>query len=268
MADSIDVGSWAGLLQSTITGRLTYIPTTTDFLDRYGLEIAGTLVGYGISTFINLARPYLAEPPPAQRAPRRRMNGDFGVDTLPPDVTVDPQTGDVVLTDTGAGGADTVFDPGALDLGGLTSVAHAIGGGGMMRTGGAGAALGAAGVVAGGLTLRAMSQIVAGAILKLKQALGGGGFLTASGIASFGARTWSAITQWAARNPGLSVISTLVGLGLTVEEAAHFLAWGATHKRRRRRRGISYRDMRTTRRTMGRVISMAQQLRALCGAVP
>jgi hypothetical protein len=111
-------------------------------------------------------------------------------------------------------------------------------------------------------------QIVAGAILKLKQALGGGGFLTAGGIASFGSKTWTALTSWAARNPGLSVISTLVGLGLTVEEAAHFLAWGATRKRRRRHRGISYRDMRTTRRTMSRVISMGAQLRALCGAVP
>jgi hypothetical protein len=119
-----------------------------------------------------------------------------------------------------------------------------------------------------GLALRGMSQVVAGAILKLKQVMGGGGFLTAGGIGAFGARTWSALTAWAAKNPSMSVISLLVSLGLTVEEAAHFLAWGSTHKRRRRHRGISYRDMRTTRRTMGRVISMSQQLRALCGAVP
>jgi len=173
----------------------------------------------------------------------------------------------------GSGGPDVNMPAdwgGALDLGGLPSVVGDIANaaqGGLVPVG-AGAAVGDAGVVAGGLALRSMSQIVAGAILKLKQTLGGGGFLTAGGIASFGARTWQALTSWATRNPGLSVISTLVGLGLTVEEAAHFLAWGAVHKRRRRHRGISYRDMRTTRRTMSRVISMSHQLRALCGAVP
>src|SRR6267143_613417 len=145
-------------------------------------------------------------------------------------------------------------------VGGISGASQ---GGGLIPTAGTAAAMGSL----GGLAMR-VPQIVAGAILKLKQALGGGGFLTAGGIASFGSRTWTALTSWAARNPGLSVISTLVGLGLTVEEAAHFLAWGATKKRRRRHRGISFRDMRTTRRTMSRVISMSQQLRALCGAVP
>ena len=174
----------------------------------------------------------------------------------------------------GAGGPDINLGDwaGAIDLGNVAStVGGLVGasqGGGLIPAGGAAAAVGAAGVAAGGLALRSMSSLVAGAILKLKQVLGGGGFLTAGGIASFGARTWTALTSWAARNPGLSVISTLVGLGLTVEEAAHFLAWGAVRKRRRRHRGISYRDMRTTRRTMGRVISMSHQLRALCGAVP
>jgi len=186
-------------------------------------------------------------------------------------------TGPSIPDDWGSGGPDINIpagqDPfgGALDLGSVVStvggLAGASQGGGLMPVGAAGA-LGAGAVVAGGLGLRAMSQIVAGAILKLKQSLGGGGFLTASGIASFGARTWSALTSWAARNPGLSVISTLVGLGLTVEEAAHFLAWGATRKRKRHRRGISYRDMRTTRRTMSRVISMSHQLRVLCGGAP
>lgn len=160
------------------------------------------------------------------------------------------------------GGAD-------VNLGTVGQVVGALGGGSgnFVRTGGAAAALGGAALVGGGLALR-MSQVVAGAILKLKQAMGGGGFLTAGGIASWGAKTWEALTSWAVRNPGLSVISTLVGLGLTVEEAAHFLAWGATRKRRKRRRGISYRDMRTTRRTMSRVLSMSAQLRALCGAAP
>jgi hypothetical protein len=184
---------------------------------------------------------------------------------------VDYPTGTNGGGDWGSGGPDiNIPASGALDLGGIVStvggIAGASQGGGMVPVGAAGAVLGA-GAVAGGLALR-MSSVVAGAILKLKQTLGGGGFLTAGGIASFGARTWQALTSWAARNPGLSVISTLVGLGLTVEEAAHFLAWGAVHKRRRRHRGISFRDMRTTRRTMSRVISMSHQLRALCGAVP
>lgn len=202
------------------------------------------------------------------------MNGNgFGID---------PTTGGEFPTDYppdggwGSGGPDINLPsssdyPGALDLGGVVStvggIVGASQGGGMVPTGGAAAVVGA-GAAVGGLALRGMSQIVAGAILKLKQTLGGGGFLTASGIGAFGARTWAALTGWATRNPGLSVISTLVGLGLTVEEAAHFLAWGAVHKRRRRHRGISYRDMRTTRRTMSRVISMSHQLRALCGAVP
>lgn len=181
--------------------------------------------------------------------------GEWGDYTPVDDTTV---TGDVF----GGGGPD-------VNLGNLgsSSLGQVLSGGGMIRTNAA-AAVGGAAVIGGGMALRAMSQIVAGAILKLKQAMGGGGFLTASGIASFGSKTWQALTSWAARNPGLSVISTLVGLGLTVEEAAHFLAWGATRRRKRHRRGISWRDMRTTKRTMGRVISMSQQLRALCGAVP
>jgi hypothetical protein len=178
-------------------------------------------------------------------------------------------TGADMPTDTwGSGGPDiNLPSGGSVDWGSIASTVGGISGasqgGGLIPTTGTAAAMG----TVGGLAMR-VPQIVAGAILKLKQALGGGGFLTAGGIASFGSKTWTALTGWAARNPGLSVISTLVGLGLTVEEAAHFLAWGATRKRRRHRRGITWRDMRTTRRTMGRVISMSQQLRALCGAVP
>jgi len=183
--------------------------------------------------------------------------GNGGLEFPPVDIPTDPGF------DVGGGFGD-------VNLGTIGDVIGDLAGGGSSGAGGMmPVASPAAAVGAGaGLALRGMSQIVAGAILKLKQALGGGGFLTAGGIASFGSRTWAALTSWAARNPGLSVISTLVGLGLTVEEAAHFLAWGSTRRRRRHRRGISYRDMRTTRRTMSRVISMSHQLRALCGAVP
>lgn len=210
-----------------------------------------------------------SEAPPTQEDPPMANGNGFG--------GVDPWgagefgTTDPYPTDTwGSGGPDVNLpsDFGLpTDIGNIVSTVGGISGasqgGGLVPTAQTASAMGAV----GGLAMR-VPQIVAGAILKLKQALGGGGFLTAGGIASFGSKTWTALTSWAARNPGLSVISTLVGLGLTVEEAAHFLAWGATRKRRRHRRGISYRDMRTTRRTMSRVLSMGQQLRALCGAVP
>jgi hypothetical protein len=181
---------------------------------------------------------------------------------------MDPMVMDQGIFGGGASDPFGGFAGGMPDLSGITSVGGAIGG--MVPTAStASASPVAAAMGAGaGLALRGMSQMVAGAILKLKQVIGGGGFLTAGGLASFGAKTWQAVTSWAAKNPGLSVISFLVSLGLTVEEAAHFLAWGTTRKRRHRRRGISYRDMRTTKRTMSRVISMSHQLRALCVAVP
>lgn len=107
-----------------------------------------------------------------------------------------------------------------------------------------------------------ISPIVRQALIKLAQTLGSSG----RSLIGFGRRTWSAITAWVQRNPGTSAIGLLTGLGLTVEEAAHFLAWGATTKRRRRARGISARDLRITRRTTRKLVSMTQTLRELCGA--
>jgi hypothetical protein len=198
------------------------------------------------------------------------MNGDFGMgpgwggdvigspDTTPVGDTVDPNTG--IMT----GGADTVFSgisnvlgSGVLSGGGMSDT------GSLLRTAMGAQAMGSV----GGLAVR-MSNIVAGAILKLKQTLGGGGFLTAGGLSSFGAKTWRALSAWATKNPTVSIISILVSLGLTIEEAAHFMAWGTTRSKRRRHRGITARDMRTTRRTMVKVINMSQKLRQLCVAVP
>lgn len=180
--------------------------------------------------------------------------GEFGTDYTPvDDTTIDPGFG--------AGGPDVDLS-GALNLG--TSLLSSGGGvGSLIRTAGSAQAMGAVSAV-GGIALR-MSSIVAGAILKLKQTLGGGGFLTAAGIASFGRKTWAALSSWSARNPSVSIISTLVGLGLTVEEAAHFISWGVTHRRKRRARGITGTDLRTTGRTIRKLTRYQQMLRTFCG---
>lgn len=118
----------------------------------------------------------------------------------------------------------------------------------------------------GGAIVR-LPQIVAVAIFKLWQRLRGvrAGTITESALSRYGARTWSQITRWVRANPGSSAIVLLTGLGLTVHEAAHFLAWGATRRARHRRRGVSARDLRNARRTMRTVLGMARQLRELCG---
>jgi hypothetical protein len=59
------------------------------------------------------------------------------------------------------------------------------------------------------------------------------------------------------------VLTLLLGLGLTAEEAAHFIAWGAAKKRRRRVRGISASALRTTRRTIRKVVRISHDLRLL-----
>jgi len=109
-----------------------------------------------------------------------------------------------------------------------------------------------------------MAPAVFNAIVKLSQRLGGAG----RSVAGYGARVWAQLSSWAAKNPGVSLVSLLVSLGLTVEEAAHFIAWGTAHKRHARGRGISSRDLRTTRRTVRKVISMQRNLAQLCGGMP
>lgn len=112
----------------------------------------------------------------------------------------------------------------------------------------------------------AMSVALANAIAKLAARLGislGSGSLSA--LTRTGTRVWQALTGFASRHPGLSLFSMLTALGLTAEEAASFIAWGSTRRRRRRSRGISARDLRTTRRTIRSVVSISASLRALTG---
>jgi hypothetical protein len=121
------------------------------------------------------------------------------------------------------------------------------GGGGMIQTGG----------------LTKITQLLATAVFKLAERLGIPLAATTASVSRVGGRVWASITAFAARNPGLNVLTLLLGLGLTAEEAAHFLAWGATKKRRRRGRGISAANLRITRRTIRKVVRISHDLRAL-----
>lgn len=142
----------------------------------------------------------------------------------------------------------------------VTTAARALGIGGTVATAG--------GIIAG--AAGAMSNIVTGAIFKLRQRLFGvtGLTMTAGALAGWGRKIWGQLTAWVQRNPGTSAIAFLTGLGLTVEEAAHFLAWGATHKKKRRRYGITAGSLKTTRRTIRTITSMSRNLAAMCTTVP
>lgn len=97
------------------------------------------------------------------------------------------------------------------------------------------------------------------AVLKLARVFGISAAASRTPLA-YARRIWTALTGWASRNPGVSLLSMLVSLGLTAEEAAHFLAWGATQKKRRRRGGITASQLRTTRRTMRTITRMYHSL--------
>lgn len=122
--------------------------------------------------------------------------------------------------------------------------------GGMMPVAGPGAGLIAAGV--------------ATAIGKLAQRLGMALSPTVASFTRVGRRIWGSITAFTARHPGTSAVAMLVALGLSVEEASEFLIWGQ-RRRRRRRRGISAADLRTTKRTVRKVLNIVRDLRGLSG---
>jgi len=101
-----------------------------------------------------------------------------------------------------------------------------------------------------------MTTAVAGAISKLARIAGV--VLTPSNLARQGLRLWTSATAFARRHPGVSVVSFLASLGLSIQEAGEFLSWGQSRQRRRRRRGISWSDIRRTRR----VIRVMRQMEA------
>lgn len=96
-----------------------------------------------------------------------------------------------------------------------------------------------------------MTRAVVGAIVKLAGRLGV--VVTATNIGRVGARLWRSVSGLARRYPGVSILTFLTGLGLTLDEAGEFLFWGQTKRRRRRGGGISGRDIRITRRTLRRL---------------
>jgi hypothetical protein len=117
-------------------------------------------------------------------------------------------------------------------------------------------------VQTGGLPIK-ITELLISSVYKLAGRLGIPLAATTASVTRVGGRIWASITAFAARNPGLNVLTLLLGLGLTAEEAAHFLAWGATKKRRRRGRGISAANLRITRRTIRKVVRISHDLRAL-----
>lgn len=123
-------------------------------------------------------------------------------------------------------------------------------------------ALGGAVMAGAGIAARMSGQALS-AILKLSQRLGG-----ASGsVVGYGRKIWTSLSAWASKNPGVSLMATLVSLGLSVEEAAHFIAWGVTTKKKRRTRGISGRDIKTVRRTMRQFRSLQHAFATACASV-
>lgn len=183
---------------------------------------------------------------------------DVGTDAIDVGTQGDvPQTG---------GDTWSMPDWGSLPVGVVKNIDFG-GGGGGTQSGGAVTQVGAFGgaaaaVGAGAVAIGArLAPAVFNAIVKLSQRLGGAG----TSVVGYGRKVWGQLSSWSAKNPGVSLIATLTSLGLTVEEAAHFVAWGATHKKKRRTRGISGRDVRICRRTIRKLVSMTHLLAQLRG---
>jgi len=111
-------------------------------------------------------------------------------------------------------------------------------------------------LIAGGLTAAVVS-----AISKLARIAGVA--LTQSNIGRQGRKLWISATAFARRHPGVSVITFLTSLGLSIQEAGEFLAWGQATRRRARRRGISWADIRRTRRVIRVMRAMEANLAGL-----
>jgi len=112
--------------------------------------------------------------------------------------------------------------------------------------------------VVGGAAIMGLTRSLALSISKLAARLGIG-VLSVAGLARVGSRIWRSLNVFARRHPSISLISMLAALGLTIEEASEFIAWGST-RRRRRRGGISGRDMRVAKRTIRRISSFQHDL--------
>jgi hypothetical protein len=112
--------------------------------------------------------------------------------------------------------------------------------------------------MAGGAVIMGLTRSLALTISKLAARLGIS-VLGLAGLGRVGSRIWRSLTVFARRHPSISLISMLTALGLTIEEASEYIAWGST-RRRRRRGGISGRDMRVAKRTIRRISSFQHDL--------
>ena len=235
-------------------------------VDEFGNEIVGEVVSDIAGDVVAESVAQIPIPPPQPEFTHvgESILDEFGNTDMDPTYPISTG-GDII------GQSSTVSIPSGLSnvigqiMGAVIPSADAsvIGAAGRILTGGATMAGGAMAIGAG------ISGAVAGALMRLRTALTGiSGNITPSALAAFGQRAYNSIATWVRANPGTSAITLLTGLGLTVEQAASFLGWGAMRKKRTRGKGISFRDMRTTRRTMRKVITMSQSLRHLCAAVP
>lgn len=121
--------------------------------------------------------------------------------------------------------------------------------GGMMPVGLPGA--GIAGAVASGAA-RMVGNLVVSAKNAVRGIMTAGGFVSSAKVAELAERF------------GLDFAAA--GLGVSLGEVAMSVVSHHSHKRKRRGRGISMRDLRTTSRTVGKVIRINHKLQALCGA--
>jgi len=111
---------------------------------------------------------------------------------------------------------------------------------------------------AAGVAIMGLTRTLALTISRLAARLGIT-VLSVAGLGRVGSRIWRSLAVFARRHPNISLISMLTALGLTIEEASEFIAWGSTRKRRRRG-GISGRDLRIAKRTIRRISSFQHDL--------
>lgn len=170
----------------------------------------------------------------------------------PDEITVDPSTGDV-FTSSGAGGPDVIYDPTTTGgeppvdwMRGAGAVSRILGGNGsFVRTGIVGAATG--GLISGaGAGLRTLASILG------RGAASAGAYFTINGVRGTVAQLWK-------YTRALGPEAVAAGLGITVGALGELLLRHPDH-RRHRRRGISHRDIRTTKRVVNFVSRMAHQI--------
>jgi len=239
--------SWAGLLQSAVTGVPTYIPTTTDFLDRIGPAAAAALIiGPAAAAFAG----------PAAELSTETIYDSLIADSInqevttmwPDEISVDPDTGDVWGGGI-AGGPDVVMDP--TTTGSTATPSEWMRGisqgtGVLQRTGILGAATG--GLVSGaGAGLRTLGGMLG------RGAARAGAYFTINGVRGSVAQLWK-------YTRALGPEAVAAGLGISVGALGEILLRNPERKGRGRRRGISARDIRTTKRVVNFVSRMAHQI--------